>query len=294
MPLRRSLLYMPGTDWRKIEKAASELKADSICMDLEDGVALNRKQEGRETILRALTTLDFGRSERLVRVNTTDSGLAGEDLAAVLPGRPDGIVLPKVRSGNHIQVIHETLASAEERYNFQPGSIKLLLIIESARGVILLDEIYRASHRIDALIFGAEDFASDIGAVRTKEGFEVLYARSKVVTYARSSGIDAIDIVHTNFRDPEAFKTEARQGMMMGFTGKQLIHPNQIELVHQVYQPSEEEIAWAARVVEAHKHHQSAGTGAFALDGKMVDMPVVKAAERVLERAQAGRPQEAG
>lgn len=285
MNLRRSLLYMPGTDWRKIEKAATELDPDSVCLDLEDGVALNAKTEARETIARALQTLDFRRSEKLVRINSMDSGLAEEDLAATLPAHPDGIVAPKVRNASHVQWLHEQLSSAEDRYGWQRGSTILILIIESARGIVELDAIVKASPRIAALVFGAEDFASDMGAVRTKEAFEVLYARSKVVTYAKARGIQAIDIVYPDFRDAEGFTSESRQGMMMGYTGKQLIHPNQIPLIHAVYMPTPEEIAHARRVVEAHTAHQKSGKGAFALDGKMVDMPVVKQAEGVLERA---------
>ena len=283
--LRRSLLYMPGTDWRKIEKAATELDADSVCLDLEDGVALNAKAEARDTVVRALQTLDFRRSEKLVRINSMDSGLAEEDLAAVLPAHPDGLVVPKVRNANHVQWLHEQLSSGEDRYGWKRGSLNLILIIESARGIVELDEIVKASTRIAALVFGAEDFASDIGAVRTKEAFEVLYARSKVVTYAKARGIQAIDIVYPDFRDPEGFTAEARQGMMIGYTGKQLIHPDQIPLIHAVYKPTPEEIAHARRVMEAHEAYQKSGTGAFALDGKMVDMPVVKQAELVLDRA---------
>ncbi|MCB9133890.1 MAG: CoA ester lyase [Anaerolineales bacterium] len=285
MNLRRSLLYMPGTDWRKIEKAATELNADSVCLDLEDGVALNAKAEARETIVRALQTLDFRQTEKLVRINSLDSGLASDDLDAVLVAHPEGIVVPKVRGANQIQWLHDQLSSAEDRYGWKRGSTILILIIESARGIVNLDEIVKASPRIAAIVFGAEDFASDIGAVRTREAFEVLYARSKVVTYAKARGLQAIDIVYADFRDPEGFTAEAQQGMMMGFTGKQLIHPNQIPLVHAVYMPTEAEIAHARRVVEAHAAYQASGTGAFALDGKMVDMPVVKQAELVLERA---------
>jgi len=286
MNLRRSLLYMPGTDWRKIEKAATELNADSVCLDLEDGVALNAKAEARETIVHALQRLDFRLSEKLVRINSVDSGLAEEDLDITLPAHPDGIVVPKVWNANKVRWLHEQLSSAEDRYGWKPGSLILILIIESAQGIVYLNEIVKASPRIAALVFGAEDFASDIGAVRTKEAFEVLYARSKVVTSAKAHGLQTIDIVYTDFRDPEGFTSEARQGMRMGYTGKQLIHPNQIPLIHAVYMPTEEEIVHARRVVDAHEAHQKSGTGAFALDGKMVDMPVVKQAELVLERAR--------
>jgi citrate lyase beta subunit len=287
MKLRRSLLYMPGTDWRKIEKAATELNADSVCMDLEDGTALNRKEEGRETVVRALQTLDFGATEKLVRINSMDSGLADDDLDAVLPAQPDGIVIPKVRNPNHLKVIHDKIAGYEHRNGWKSGEIGLFLIIESARGVVFLPEIITATTRTRALIFGAEDFASDIGAIRTTTGTEVLYARSKVVTYAASYDLQAIDIVYTDFRNPNGFRADAQAGMTLGYNGKQLIHPNQIELIHEIYTPTDSEIEYAQRVLDAHIAHQSTGAGAFELDGKMVDMPVVRAAEQVLARAQA-------
>jgi citrate lyase beta subunit len=276
---------MPATDWRKIEKAATELEPDTVCMDLEDGVALNRKDEARQTALNALNSLDFGRSERLVRINAPDSEIGADaDLDVILAGHPDGIVVPKCRSGNHIKALHERLAGAEHRFGFAAGSIKLLLIIETARGVVLLDEIYKASHRTEALLFGAEDFSSDIGATRTASGHEVLYARSKVVTYAKAAGLQAIDIVHPDFRDVEGFQAQAQQGLEMGFTGKQLIHPNQVEQVHSVYQPDADAVLEAKKIVEAHAAHQASGAGAFALDGKMIDMPVVRQAELILQR----------
>lgn len=278
---------MPATDWRKIEKAAVELDADSVCMDLEDGVALSAKEAARETVVRALETLDFGRSEKLVRVNEIESGLAEADLAAVLPGRPDGIVVPKVSTGRHVAWVHDQLSSAEARRGWEPGSIALLLIVESARGLVALEEIIRATHRTSALIFGAEDYAGDIGAVRTKHGMEVLYARSRVVAYAKAFGLQAIDIVYPDFRNTIGFHADALQGLVLGYTGKQLIHPDQVPLIHSVYAPKDDEIARARRIVEAYEAHQAEGAGAFALDGKMVDAPVVKQAELVLTRARA-------
>jgi citrate lyase beta subunit len=278
---------MPGTDWRKIEKAAIELDADSVCMDLEDGVALNAKDQARETIVRALETLDFGGSERLVRVNEIDSGLVEADLAAVLPAHPDGIVVPKVRTARHVAWVHDQISSAEARFGWPPGGIPLLLIIESARGLVFLEDIISATHRTAVLIFGAEDYAGDIGAVRTKHAMEVLYARSRVVAYAKAFNLQAIDIVFADFGDDAGFRADALQGMVLGYTGKQLIHPAQVPLVHDLYTPKDAEIARARRIVEAHEAHQAEGTGAFALDGRMVDAPVVKQAESVLERARA-------
>ena len=162
---RRALLYMPGTDWRKIEKATT-LNVDSICMDLEDGVALNRKQEARDTIVKALGELDFGRSEKLVRINPPDSGLQDEDLAAVVPAMPEGLVLPKVSSATDIRLVADKLDQTEGS-----EAIYLLAIVETAQGIVNLKEISQASERLSALIFGAEDLAGDIGAcVHLKPG----------------------------------------------------------------------------------------------------------------------------
>ncbi len=287
MRLRRSLLYMPGSDWRKIVKAATRLDADCVCMDLEDGVAPERKAEARETVARALNELDFGRSERLVRINALDSELAAADLAAVIPARPDGIVVPKADSGERIAALDARILELERAAGVELGSTRLLAIIESATGVVNLREISQASPRLVALMFGAEDYSTDVGAIRTPQGTEVLYARSKVVAHAAASGVQAIDIVFTDFRDAQGLERQAREGMILGFAGKQLIHPSQIEVVHRVYMPDPEEIARAQRLLDAFQQQQAAGSGAFALDGRMIDMPLVKQAQRVLERAQA-------
>ncbi len=268
------------------EKAAT-LGVDSICMDLEDGVAQNRKNEARAVILESLQKLDFGRAERLVRINPVGSGLEVEDLAAVLPGRPDGVVVPKVNTAEEIVWVSDQLAAGERARGWPAGAIRLLGLVETARGVVNLAAIAGSDPRLAALIFGAEDLAGDTGAVRTPAGWEVFYARSAVVTHAAAFGLQAIDMLNLDFRDISGLGAEARQGMEMGFSGKQIIHPNQVGPVLAAFTPTEKEIAAAQRLVTAHAAHQAAGTGAFALDGRMVDMPVVRAAERVLARARA-------
>ncbi len=291
MRARRALLYMPGTDWRKIEKAAA-LDVDSACLDLEDGVALNRKEEARSTVAKALRTLDFVRTEKLVRINPVGSGLEADDLAAVVPAHPQGIVIPKVSSAEQIRWVSERLQELEDLSGIEAGSIYLIVIVESALAIVNLREIASADSRLQALIFGAEDLAGDIGAIRTPEAWEVFYARSAVVTHAAAFGLQAIDMVSVDYKNLDALRREARQGAEIGYSGKQVIHPDQVAPVQAAFTPSEEEIATARRIVEAHAEHQRAGKGAFALDGKMVDMPVVRAAERVLERAGvAGREQ---
>jgi len=286
MRVRRALLYMPGSDLRKIEKAAT-LGVDSACLDLEDGVAANRKAEAREIIARALETLDFGKTEKLARINAVGTGLEADDLAAVLPSQPDGIVVPKVSDAAQVRWVSEQIGAVEHARGWKLGSIRLIAMIESARGVVNLREIASADARLDALIFGAEDFAVDVGATRTDEGLEVLYARSAIATHCAAFGLQAIDLLFLNFHDMDGLRAEARRGSELGYNGMQIIHPNQIAPVQEAFTPDDAQIAQAVRIVDAYRVHLKEGKGAFALDGKMVDMPIIKAAERVLARAKA-------
>lgn len=288
MRARRTLLYMPGTDWHKIDKATS-LGADSVCLDLEDGVAPNRKAEARETVARALKILDFHRSECLARINAIGSGLEADDLAAVLAARPAVIVIPKVASAEQVKWVSDRIAEVEQAQGWPTGEIRIIAVIESARGLLNLPQIAGAVKRLDALIFGAEDYAADVGAIRTPAGSEVLYARSAVVAAAAAFDLQAIDLLYLDFRDTEGLRKEARRGAELGYAGMQVIHPNQIGPVQEVFTPDDAAIAYALRVVQANHEQQASGSGAFALDGKMIDMPIVKAAERVLARARAAR-----
>lgn len=282
MNARRALLYIPGDDERKIAKAPT-LDVDCICLDMEDGVALNRKQAARESIARALNEQNFGRAERLARINRIGSGLEEADLAAVLPARPDGIVIPKVEDAGQVQWVSKQLQKA----GYSIEQMSLICMVETALGIVNLAAIASADPRLQALIFGAEDLASDLGAQRTPEAWEVFYARGAIVTHAAAFGLQAIDMVYVDFQDEEGLRREARQGAEMGFAGKQVIHPRQVSPVQEAFTPRANEIAQALRVVEAFAAHQASGKGAFALDGKMVDAPVVKAAERLLGRARA-------
>jgi citrate lyase beta subunit len=250
-------------------------------------VALNRKSEARKTIVEALQTLDFGRSERLVRINAVGSGLEELDLSAVLPSRPDGIVIPKVDQAAQVVWIDRQIEDYEASRGWPKGGLGLLVVVESARGIVNLAEIAGSTARLQAIIFGAEDFAGDIGATRSAQGWEVFYARSALVTYASAFNLQAIDMVYTDFKDVEGLFRESLAGAGMAFSGKQIIHPNQVEPVQRAFTPSDAEIASARRVMSAYEAHQAAGKGAFALDGKMIDAPIIKTTERVLERARA-------
>lgn len=285
MHSRRALLYMPGDDWKKITKALT-LGVDCICMDMEDGVALNRKSEARTTIAKALRELDFGTTEKLARINAIGSGLEEEDIRETLAYHPDGIVIPKVESLEQIQWGSELIEAAELDNGWPLNSVRMLVGVETAKGVLNLKAI--ASHpRLDAIIFGGEDFAASIGAKRSESGIELLYGRQAVVTACAAYGLQAIDMVTIDFKDVDKVRREAEFGAGLGFSGKQIIHPNQVAPVQEAFTPADESIAYAERLVEAFDLHQKQGKGAFALDGQMIDMPLLKNAQKVLERARA-------
>lgn len=283
---RRALLYMPGDDFHKIQKSTS-LGVDCICMDMEDGVALNQKEEARQTIAKALRELDFGRSERLARINGVGTGLEEADLEVVLPFHPEGIVIPKVETGKQIRHISSRIGELEMANGIEFGTIGLIAIVESALGIVNLPEIASADQRLSALVFGAEDLAGDLGAVRTTAGWEVFYARSAIVCFAVANNLQAIDMVYVDYLDEAGLRQEAIQGRQMGFSGKQVIHPNQVVPVQDSYTPDEAAVAEAMALMAEFEARQSRGIGAFAYRGKMVDAPMIRSAERVLERARA-------
>ena len=286
MHSRRALLYMPGDDRRKIEKS-TKLGVDSICMDMEDGVAANMKAEARAVIAQAMKDLDFGQTERCIRINSIGSGLEKRDLAAALSTRPDAIVVPKVETAEQVQWVSEHIETYELSSNSKLGGIRLLVGVETAKGILNLKEIASADKRLEAIIFGGEDFAASIGAVRTKAASELLYARQATVTACAANDLQAIDIVFIDFKDNEGLRLEAEQGAGFGFSGKQIIHPNQVAVVQEAFTPSNSAIEYAKRILESFEASQKEGRGAYALDGKMIDMPLLKNAQKVLDRAKA-------
>lgn len=285
MHSRRALLYMPGDDWKKITKSLT-LGVDCICMDMEDGVAVNRKAEARASIAKALQELDFGKSEKLARINSVGTGWEKDDIAAVLPYHPDGIVIPKIESLDQIKWGSEIIEAAELKYGWPLNSIRMLVGVETAKGILNLKEI--ASHpRLDGIIFGGEDFAASVGAIRSVGATELIYARQAVIVACAAFSLQAIDIVHIDFKDAEGLRVEAEQGAGFGFSGKQVIHPNQVQVTQEAFTPSDAAIANAKRIVESFEASQKEGKGAYALDGRMIDMPLLKNAQKVLERAKA-------
>jgi citrate lyase beta subunit len=195
--------------------------------------------------------------------------------------------VPKIETAEQVKWVSEHIEVYELSSNINVGSIRLLIGVETARGILNLKEIAEADRRLEAIIFGAEDYAASVGATRTKEGTEVLYARSAVVTACAANDLQAIDMVYIDFRDIDGLRVEAEQGAALGFSGKQVIHPNQVIPVQEAFTPSDEAIAYARRVVETFESSQKEDKGAYALDGKMIDMPLLKNAQKVLDRARA-------
>lgn len=277
---------MPGDSQRKIEKALT-LDVDSVILDLEDGVAANRKVEAREVVGQALATLDFGRRERIVRVNSHASGLVAAEVRATVATRPDAYLAPKVESAADLLYLDTLLSEAEEAHGWPANSIRLLAMIETALGVMSLREIATATPRLDALVFGAEDYAASTGAIRTREGWEVFQARSSVVMAAGAWGLQAIDCVFVEYQDAAGLEVECRLGRQLGYIGKTLIHPAQVAVANAIFAPTAEEVEWAERLMEAFAAHQRKRTGAFSFEGKMVDMPILRSAQRMMARAAA-------
>lgn len=286
--VRRALLFMPGDDWKKISKGAG-LGADSIIMDMEDGIAWGSKQAARETIRKGLTSgeIDFGRSERLVRLNPVSSGLWADDIVATFPGRPDGYMLPKIESAADVHQVSQRLTELEQGVGLESGATSLLILIETARGVVDLKEIAESDARVVALAFGAEDLAASVGAVRTLAGAEVAYARSALVIYAAANGLQALDSPCIHLNDAEQLHEETMSAVELGYAGKLAIHPAQVAPIQEAFTPSDEAIEQAQKLIAAHEAHQKDGTGVFAFEGRMVDQPMIRAAERILAKADA-------
>jgi len=284
-------MYVPGNDIRKLNKIPT-LDVDSVILDCEDGVAVNRKEEARLTIQDMLGKIDFGRSEICVRVNSMSSGLAEEDLRAVMSGSrsPQTLLLPKVEDPAQLELFATTLDEAlggiarEDEEN-----LRLIIYVESAVGLMNIKEICQrgvelsevASFDLDAIIFGSDDYIADIGATRSKDASEVLLARQMVVMATKAFGLQAIDIVHTDIKDLEDLRAHCIEGAGMGFSGKQVIHPAQIPVVQEAFGPSAEKIEWAEELITAFTQHQQEGKGAFTFRGNMIDMPLLRQAENI-------------
>jgi citrate lyase subunit beta/citryl-CoA lyase len=283
--LRRTRLYLPGNNARILEKGP-DAGADAVILDLEDSVSPAEKDAARGLVRWALAHLDFGAHERIVRINALTSPYGKDDLKAVVPLGAETILLPKSEVPEDIVVADRLLAGLEQEAGLSHGAVKLMPLIETALGVVNAYPIATCCKRVVALCFGAEDFTADMGVKRTREGKETLFARSQIVMAAKAAQVMALDTVFSDLDDMEGLVRETRESIGLGFDGKGVIHPKQIEPIHQLFYPTEEEIKHARKVMAALEEAQGRGSGVAALGRKMIDEPVAARARRVLDLAK--------
>lgn len=272
------------------------LTSDNVTYDLEDSVTPSRKADAREQLkshLAGLKTRPSSIAELAVRVNAVSSPFALGDLTTLCTApQVDAVVVPKVESAGDLTFVTDVLrhVAPERHSNGAENPIKIIALIESARAIMDLAAICKASPYLSGLIFAAEDFALDLSITRTPSLSEFLYARSAIVTAARATGLpSAIDLVCTSYKGEEGLKRleeECAGGKSMGFNGKQCIHPNQVETVQNMFAPSQEEAEWAVRVTIADEKAAASGRGAWTLDEKMIDAPVVGKAHSLVAKAE--------
>ncbi len=280
--MRRSRLYLPGNT-PKLALNAGLHGGDGIILDLEDSVALNRKDEARILVRNTLRAVDFYGEERMVRINQGERGL--EDLDAVIPHFANVILLPKCETPEQLLAVDERIQALRKKYKIE-NDVWIMPIIESAMGVINAFQIASASKNVVGLAVGLEDYTADIGAPRTQEGKETFFARSMVINAAKACGLQAIDSVFSDVSDMDALYENVLASKALGFDGMGCIHPRQIKVIHEAFAPTEKEIEKARKIVDAFKEATEKGLGVVAVGSKMIDPPVVKRALRVMELAE--------
>ncbi|GHO43230.1 HpcH/HpaI aldolase/citrate lyase family protein [Ktedonospora formicarum] len=293
MRLRRSELSTPGSNAYMMRKAAAS-QSDLVLLDLEDAVSPDAKAEARTQVIQALTTLDWGTKSRAVRINNLESEYAYQDIITVVEEageQLDILILPKIRAARDVWWVDVLLTQIEQRLR-RTHPIKLEAFIEEVEAMLHVEEIARASSRLEALIFGPGDYSASQGIdSRGIDGSFAIYpdtwyyARNQIVIAARAAGIDAIDGAYSNFKDPEGYQRECLRARALGFVGKWAIHPSQIEIANQVFSPTPEEVAEARKIDGAYREAQVHGIGAIAVDGKMVDAAIARSIQNTIQRA---------
>lgn len=296
--LRRSLLWAPGDDPRKMEKA-SRTEADSVILDLEDAVVPGHKVAARSTVRDTLRELDFRGAEKLVRINPLETGLALDDLTVTMAGQPDGYMVPKLRSEDDVRFIDRALSNLEAISGREPGSVRLLLLAtETPEAILNIRRIAQASLRSCAMMWASEDLSSALGSRKSRNPDGSLpdvfsFARSACLLAAASEGMDPLDMPYFDFHDDAGLEREAREAADLGFTGKGAIHPNQIPIINRVFVPGADEVAEANALLAAAREAFAAGQAAFVYKGAMVDAPHINRARRIVARAAAAQDRNA-
>ena len=286
--LRRSMMFVPGNNPGMIADARI-YGADCIMFDLEDSVAYTEKDTARFLVHNALKTLDFGHKEIVVRINDLASGLGIRDLEAIVPAGVHVVRLPKTDSAQDVIDCEKEIARIEEKHGIPIGATGMMAAIESANGVLNAREI--ASDRLIGIALGAEDYVTDLKTTRS-DGIELLFARSMILNAARSAGIAALDTVYSDVNNEEGFIEEVTLIRKLGFDGKSVINPRQIEPLHRTFIPSEKDLKKAYAIMDAIAEANARGSGVASLNGKMIDKPVVIRAQRLIALAEADNAME--
>ena len=288
--LRRSMMFVPGNNPGMIADARI-YGADSLMFDLEDSVSYTEKDAARFLVHNALKTLDFGHKEIVVRINDLASGLGIRDLEAIVPAGVHVVRLPKTDSAQDVIDCEREIARIEEKHGIPVGATGMMAAIESANGVLNAREIAHASDRLIGIALGAEDYVTDLKTTRS-DGIELLFARSMILNAARSAGIAALDTVYSDVNNEEGFIEEVTLIRKLGFDGKSVINPRQIEPLHRTFIPSEKDLKKAYAIMDAIAEANARGSGVASLNGKMIDKPVVIRAQRLIALAEADNAME--
>ena len=278
--LFRSLIFVPGNNSRFLEKAKS-LESDIVCFDLEDSVPYLEKKTARKLIKSALKSRSDYLSSVFVRTNSPSSGKIPDDLKEIVTKGIDGIVIPKVNTVNDLKKITKTLSSLEKKQKLKP--IQIIPSIESTQGVVNCYGIASFSKRVSAIVFGVFDLLNDMGIEYTKQPEGAKYARSKIPLDARAAGVPALDAIWQDIKDSNGLREDCKIGKNLGFSGKTLIHPDQIAVTHELFHPTKPEIEWAQKVCKVYLSSTKKGKGATTVEGKMIDEVHYKQAKAILE-----------
>ncbi len=278
--LFRSLIFVPGNNSRFLEKA-KKLQADIVCFDLEDSVPDNEKVNARLLIKSALKSRKSYQSSIFVRTNSPTSGEIPSDLKEVVQKGIDGIVIPKVNNIKDMKKIEKILSGLEKTRKLKP--IKIIPSIESAEGVVNTFSIVSFGKRVSAVVFGVFDLLNDLGVEYTKESDGAKYSRTKIPVDAHAAGVAAIDAIWQDLKDSKGLEKDCKIGKSLGYSGKSIIHPDQISVVHKLFHPNKSEILWAEKVCKIYIQSTKKGKGATTVDGKMIDEVHFKQAKALLE-----------
>jgi citrate lyase subunit beta / citryl-CoA lyase len=291
LPVWRSMLFVPVTVEKYVARAA-ERGADALILDLEDSVPLAEKPRGREVLQDAAATVAKNGADVVVRINRPWR-LAIPDIEAAVSPLVQALMLTKVESAEHVQMLAEVVDEIESQRGMALGTTKFVALVETASGFLRLPEIARAHPRLVALSIGAEDFALSVGMLPEAEG--LFFPKQQMIIAARAAGILPLGFIGTvaDFRDLDAFRATIRRSRRLGFAGASCIHPAQVAILNEEYRPSPDEVAQAERAVAAYDAATSTGIGAIEIDGKMIDVPVIERAKHVLARHRAVLAREA-